>query len=203
MAGEAPVRLILASASATRREMLETAGLSFKCVPATVDEAAIRDGLTRKDSVRPADIAVSLAAAKAENVSRSNADALVIGSDQILALGGEIINKVATREAARLKLQRLRGRVHELHSAVALARGGAVLWTAVDTAQLTMRDFDDRFLDAYLDKAGEDIHSCVGCYRIEGLGVRLFETIEGSHFTILGMPLLPLLSELRRLGAVI
>lgn len=201
MAGDASQRLILASASATRRDMLQKAGLKFAVVPADVDEAAIRASLARTNT-NPEGVALTLAAEKAKSVSAQNPGALVIGSDQILALEGEIINKVASREAARAKLQRLRGRTHSLHSAAALACGGAVTWSAIDTATLTMRRFDDITLDTYLDAAGGDILDAVGCYHIEGLGVGLFEEVHGSHFTILGLPLLALLAELRSMGVI-
>jgi len=130
-------------------------------------------------------------------VSRRHRGALVIGGDQVLALGPELLTKARDEAAARATLGKLKGRVHELHSAVALAADGKVLWSHTGTARLKMRDFSDAFLDEYVTRAGERIRQSVGAYELEGLGVQLFEAIEGDYFTILGLPLLPLLAELR------
>lgn len=198
-----PVRIVLASGSSARKAMLQSAGLRFDVVPADIDEDAIRSTMVSESScVEAADIAGVLAAEKAVVVSRDNPGALVIGSDQVLALGQHLISKAATLSEARATLDRLRGRTHELVSAVALARAGEIVWQTVDSAQLTMRRFSDEFLGRYLEKAGDSVLKSVGCYHLEGLGVQLFEKIDGDYFTILGMPLLPLLAELRTQGLV-
>jgi septum formation protein len=190
--------LILASGSATRRKMLEDAGLAFRVVPADVDEDDIRDTLVTHDpNSGPVRMAQVLARAKAEEVSRRHPEALVIGGDQILALGREVFTKPADLSAARAALQRLSGRTHALHSAVTLACGGSMAWQHVETARLTMRALSDGFIDDYLARAGERVCASVGAYELEGLGIQLFERIEGDYFTILGLPLLPLLAELR------
>ena len=200
--------LVLASASQTRRRMLEAAGLEFRVVPAEVDEDDLRRNLTDPDhhvtasGGTPVRMAAMLARAKAEEVSRRYPNALVIGADQILALGREVFTKSANQAAARDALRRLSGRTHQLHSAVALAVGGESKWHEVHTANLTMRALSDRFLDDYLARAGERVCISVGAYEIEGLGIQLFQGIEGDYFTILGLPLLPLLAELRRRGAL-
>lgn len=191
-------RLILASASRTRHHMLQAAGLAFLVVPSTINEAALREELRNKNaSISPKRIATELARAKALQVSRENPEAMVIGSDQVLAFGAETISKPENVEAARVALERLRGQKHQLHSAVALAEGGKLLWSAVDTAHLTMREFSPQFLDEYLVRGGADICLSAGAYQIEGLGIQLFEKVTGNHFTILGLPLMALLAELR------
>lgn len=198
-----PLRLILASGSAARRRMLEAAGLEFSVVPADVDEAAIRQALRTDDAeLDPCDIAEVLARAKAEEVSRRHPGALVIGADQVLALGTEILEKSKSAGEAHACLMKLRGHKHQLHSAVALAEGGEVTWTCADTAHLTMRSFSPQFLADYLARAGNAILDSVGAYHIEGPGVQLFEQVDGDYFTILGLPLLPLLAELRLRKAV-
>lgn len=192
-------KLILASGSATRRSMLEAAGLSFTVRPAEIDEGAIRQKLLRAGSgVRPADVAHELARLKAEAVSRQCADGLVIGADQILSLDGEIFEKAEDAGAARTTLMRLRGATHQLHSVVVLAENGKMTWSSAGTAHLEMRMFSAAFLEEYILKAGDSLNQSVGAYQIEGLGAQLFERIEGDHFTILGLPLMPLLAELRR-----
>lgn len=198
MAEAASTRLILASASGTRRAMLEAAGVVFTVVPAGVDEVAIRSSMREaQPDADAATLAAVLARAKAEAVSARRPDALVIGADQILSLGTDILEKAPTVEKAREQLLRLRGRVHELHSAAALAIGGETRWAHADTATLAMRRFSLTFLDRYLAAAGPAVTESVGCYQLEGLGVQLFEEIDGDYFTILGLPLLPLLEELR------
>jgi septum formation protein len=191
-------RLVLASGSRSRRQMLDAAGLTFDVSPADVDERAIRETLQADNSgIEPADVAEVLARAKAETISRQRPDALVIGADQVLALDDEIFEKPADLAGARRHLQKLRGRTHQLHSAVVLAGRGEVAWAHVDTASLTMHAFSVDFLENYLTLAGTVICDSVGAYQLEGLGVQLFERIEGDYFTILGLPLLPLLGELR------
>jgi septum formation protein len=197
------MRLILASGSSARKSMLTSAGLTFDVIPADVDEEAIRSMMiTESDCVEAADIASVLAMEKALAVSRSNPDALVIGADQVLALGRRMFSKAASRAEARDTLDHLRGRTHELVSAVALAQGDAVVWQATDNAQLTMRRFSDEFLATYLARAGDTVLTAVGCYELEGHGLQLFDRVVGDYFTILGMPLLQLLAELRTRGAV-
>ena len=198
MSERAANRLVLASGSRSRRQMLEAAGLAVTIAPADLDEGAIRETLSAGDStVEPADVAEVLARAKAETVSRAHGDAIVIGADQVLALGDDIFEKPAGLDGARAHLMRLRGHTHQLHSAVVLAQAGEIVWAHVDTASLTMRAFSPGFLDDYLSRAGSVVCESVGAYQLEGQGVQLFERIEGDYFTILGLPLLPLLAELR------
>ena len=198
-----PLRLILASGSAARKAMLTSAGLTFDVIPADIDEDAITSMMvTESDCVEGADVAAVLAMEKASAVARVNPGALVIGSDQVLTLGRRMFSKAATIAEARETLDRLRGRTHELVSAVALAQDDEILWQTVDSAQMTMRKFSDEFLGRYLTQSGANILRSVGCYDLEGPGVQLFERIEGDYFTILGMPMLPLLSELRTRNVV-
>jgi septum formation protein len=192
--------LLLASASPFRRRMLEAAGVAFRVVPAEVDESALKRSLAGK--VAPEGLAETLAAAKAEAVSGKFPADLVIGADQVLALGDETFGKPHDLTAARAQLERLRGRTHRLLSAVALARGGRVVWSKVDTASLTVRDLSAAFLDEYLARCGERLLSIAGAYEIEGLGIQLFDRVEGDYFTIVGLPLLPLLAQLRARGMV-
>lgn len=195
--------LILASGSAARRQMLANAGLAFTVVAADVDEEEIRQRLSAVGQMAPTRVAAALATAKAEAVSARYPEAVVIGGDQVLALDEEIINKSRSFDEARATLAKLRGRTHVLHSAVALAEGGKTLWAATDVAEMSVRPFGDAFVERYLAAAGEGILQSVGCYHYEGLGVHLFERVEGDHFTILGLPLLKLLGELRRRGVVL
>jgi septum formation protein len=176
--------------------MLENAGLRFDVVPAAIDEDRLTTDLASRTPHE--DIAVFLAQAKALAVSARNGDALVVGSDQILSTGDHILSKPGSREGALETLRRLRGRTHMLYSGVAFATKDAVIWHSVDAAQLKMRSLTDEEIERYLDAAGEGIFGCVGAYQIEGLGADLFETVEGDRFTIMGMPLVPLLDELRR-----
>ena len=189
--------LILASTSKTRRLMLSSAGLTFEVMDAQVDESAERTALKAVGPKTPLQTAAHLASVKACMVSARHPQAVVIGADQILELHDNMLHKASTIEEARTALQALRGQWHALHSAVALAEGGQCVWSALDTARLKMRDFSDAYLNDYLDMAGEDVLASVGCYKIEGMGVQLFERIEGAHSTILGLPLLPLLAQLR------
>ena len=190
-------RLILASKSAARRAMLSDAGVPFVVQVADVDEDALKT-----PGVDPVELAVELARAKALAVSRHDADAWVLGADQTLAFDGGLVSKAATLDAARERLSVMRGRTHQLHSGAALARNGQVVWSGVDTVEMKMRDFSDAFLDAYLAAEGEALLSCVGSYRLEGLGAQLFEAVEGDYFTVLGLPLWPVLAELRRAGVI-
>lgn len=196
-------QIILASTSRARREMLAAAGVAFTVEAADVDEPAIRKTLlVAKSAATPPQIADALARAKAEDVSQRHKGSLVIGGDQVLALGTELLTKAKDEAAARATLKKLRGMTHELHSAVALAVDGRVLWTHTGTARLKMRDFSDAFLEEYLTRAGDRVGQSVGAYELEGLGVQLFDKIEGDYFTILGLPLLPLLAELRAHGMI-
>ncbi|WP_427790201.1 Maf family protein [Brevundimonas diminuta] len=190
-------RLILASKSAARRAMLTDAGVPFAVQVADVDEDALKT-----PGVDPVELAVELARAKALAVSRHDPDAWVLGADQTLAFDGGLVSKAPTLEAARERLSAMRGRTHQLHSGAAMARNGQVVWSGVDTVEMKMRDFSDAFLDAYLAAEGEALLSCVGSYRLEGLGSQLFEAVEGDYFTVLGLPLWPVLAELRRAGVI-
>jgi septum formation protein len=202
MVETAPPGLVLASTSPYRRRLLEAAGVSFRVVAANVDEAALKHGLTAGARVKPAAVAEALAAAKASAVSSSFPEFLVVGADQVLALDDKLLDKPGDLRAARVQLERLRGRTHCVYSAVALAQGGQVVWGKVEGAVMTMRNFSSEFLDGYLAEASGDLCQIVGAYEIEGLGVQLFERVEGDHFTIIGLPLLPLLDELRARGIV-
>lgn len=187
--------VILASASKSRATMLKNAGLDVDTIPADIDEEAVR---TAMEGSTPADIAEVLARLKAEAVSRPNTGSIVIGADQILALGDEIFEKPADMDGARRTLLKLKGKTHELISAVALAKNGETIWTHVQTAELKMRDLSPEFIGRYMAAAGDPILSSVGAYQLEGLGVQLFEEIHGDFFTILGLPLVPLLEKLRQ-----
>ena len=186
--------LVLASASAARAALMTGAGLIFKRIPADVDERLIEEDLV---GLSAADVAQALADVKAVEVSLRRPGDLVIGADQTLSLGDERFHKPRDREEASRQLARLSGRTHELHSALSLARNGEVLHRAVDNARLTMRPLSTRFISHYLAVVGETALGSVGAYQLEGYGVQLFETVEGNHFTILGLPLLPLLEFLR------
>jgi septum formation protein len=188
--------LILASQSQTRKALLEQAGIAVKAIAARVNEREIetRNPVERRT---PALVALLLAEAKALSVLGE----VVIGADQILELDGEILHKAASLEEARSRLDRLRGRMHRLHTAVVLVRSGNVVWRHVETAALTMRAFSDGECDAVLAEEGEAVLGSVGAYRLEGPSIRLFEKIEGDYFAILGLPLLPLLAALRQHAA--
>jgi septum formation protein len=165
-----------------------------------VDEAAMKRELAGK--IEPGALALALATAKAEAVSGGTPASLVIGADQVLALDGRLFDKPRDLAEARAQLETLRGRTHRLFSAVALAEAGRTVWTIVDSARLTMRAFSDGFLDRYLAEDGAGFTRTVGAYEIEGRGIQLFERVEGDQFTIIGLPLLPLLAELRARGAI-
>jgi septum formation protein len=186
--------LILASQSPARQVLLANAGIALEAIPADIDERALQQasGLSL-----PGEIAALLARAKAVAVSSRHAGRIVVGADQTLALGERLFSKPAGRAQAAEQLQALAGRAHELHSAVAVARDGEILFENRSIAQMTMRPLDDYAISAYLDAAGEAVTGSVGAYQLEGLGIHLFERIEGDHFTILGLPLLPLLQFLR------
>lgn len=188
--------LILASQSAARKALLAGAGLRFESSPAQIDERALEAETLGKGHDAPA-VARALAEAKALSVAATHAGATVIGADQVLALEADILHKPADMAEAAGQLDRLRGRTHRLHSAVALARDGVVLWSTLETATLAMRDFSAPERDRILSLEGEAVLGSVGSYRLEGPSLRLFERIQGDYFTILGLPLLPLLAALR------
>ncbi|QFU14963.1 Maf family protein [Microvirga thermotolerans] len=191
--------LLLASTSRTRLTILVGAGLPVETQSPGVDERAV-EAAARAEALAPPQLARRLAAEKALAVSRRHPGRLVLGADQVLDCEGTVLHKPSGREAAKEHLSRLSGRTHALHSAVALARDGAVTESFVDSACLTMRPLDGPALDRYLDLAGPEAFLSVGAYRLEGLGIHLFEKVEGDHFTILGLPLIPLLAVLRRGG---
>ena len=196
--------LILASGSRFRRAMLERVGIKFRVVPAAVDEDALKAAMLDDDpDLEAALVAEKLACAKAEQVSRAHPGALVIGADQVLVCGGEIFSKPPTIEAAREQLLALRGLTHALPTAVVLARAGEILWRHVDEPQMSMRAFSDAFLDAYLAAEGQILCETVGAYQFEGRGAQLFEAIEGDQFSIVGLPLLPLLGALRAQAVIL
>lgn len=199
-AGRPP--LILASASKIRAKLLEAAGLAFIVEPPGLDESAMRQAVSGEDSLQPQDVAEVLARAKAEAVSDLAHGAFVIGADQVLALGDEILSKPEGMKGAREQLLTLSGKTHKLHSSVALARDGDIRFAHTEEASLTMRKLSPEFIGHYLAAAGDEIVNSVGAYQLEGLGIQLFEKIEGDYFTILGLPLLPLLDALRREGAI-
>ena len=189
--------LVLASKSASRLALLEAASLPVEIHPADIDERSIeqRAGLSG-----PEEVAALLAREKAKAVAAELPGRLVLGADQTLALGTRRFSKPKDRAAAADQLSALRGKTHSLHSAVALARDGAIAFECLDSAQLTMRAFSDAFLQSYLDAVGNAVTASVGAYQLEGAGIQLFERVEGHHSTILGLPLLPLLTWLRRAG---
>jgi septum formation protein len=197
--GKAP--LVLASKSPARRALLEGAGLPFETVAAEIDERAVEAPLRAAGASAEA-IAAHLARAKALAVARSVPQGLVLGADQVLALGSEIFSKPEDMAAARAQLAKLSGRTHALHSALCVARGENVLFETVATARLTCRVLSADFIARYLAAAGEAVLGSVGAYQLEGLGVHLFDKIEGDHATILGLPLLPLLAFLRQEGSL-
>jgi septum formation protein len=196
-----PEPLVLASGSPFRKTMLENAGVAVEAVPADLDERALEAPL--KDSgASPEDVALVLAEAKAVEVSKRKPGRLVLGCDQTLSLGDAIFHKPADMEGARRHLLALSGRTHQLNSAAVLARDGQVLWRHVGVASLTMRELDPAFIGRHLARVGDKALQSVGAYQVEGEGIQLFEKIEGDHFTIVGLPLLAVLAELRRLGAI-
>ena len=188
-------RLVLASQSASRRAMLTDAGVPFAAVTAGVDEDAAKAALAH---LAPRGLADALAEMKALKVSARMPGRLVLGSDSLVALAdGTILDKPVSRADAAAHLERMSGGVHDLWSAVVIAEDGRATWRHVERARLTVRPLSSRFIAAYLDAEWPAIAGCVGCFRIEGPGVQLFSRIEGSHFTVLGMPLIPVLNHLR------
>lgn len=191
--------LILASGSAARQSMLKEAGLSFEIKPADLDEEAIIYAAWQ-DKKTIEDITETLAAAKTKTVSEKYSDSLVIGSDQTLEFDGNILSKAKNKEEAFEKLKALQGKTHRLISSVAVAQGEEILFSTTDTAALTMHNLTDEQLQAYMESDPEALTSCVGAYKIEGAGVSLFSEVNGNHFTIMGMPLDPLLAFLKERG---
>lgn len=192
---------ILASTSPFRRDMLTNAGLDFEVARPEINERIVEESV--KDSgLAPAEIATILAEAKAVDVSERHPGRIVIGCDQILSLDEDVLHKPEDMEAARRRLLVLSGKTHELHSAVVAARDGAAIWRHVSTARMTMRKLDPAFVGQHLARVGDKALSSVGAYQIEGEGIQLFDRIEGSHFTIVGLPLLPLLAFLREQGVI-
>ncbi|HTI87891.1 MAG TPA: Maf family protein [Alphaproteobacteria bacterium] len=192
--------MVLASASASRQQMLRAAAVPFVIDPSSIDENRVKQSMATAATV--GDIAARLASAKAEDVVVRHPGAFVIGSDQMLTCDGRCFDKPRSRTEARDQLLALRGRLHVLTAAVVVQCGNECLWKHIDEARLTMRPFSEVFLDGYLDRAGDAVLSSVGAYQIEGLGAQLFERIEGDVFTIMGMPLLPLLAFLRSQGVI-
>ena len=194
-------RVVLASASAVRRRLLEGAGVAVTVAPAHIDEDEIKRAM-RAEGAGAADAAVALAELKARRVSRDHAGALVIGADQILDLDGEWFDKPPDMDHAKAHLRTLGGRTHGLATAACVVRDGQRIWHHVATPRLTMRPLSEGFVEGYLARAGADVLGSVGAYRLEGLGAQLFSRIEGDFFAILGLPLLPLLDFLREHGAI-
>lgn len=196
-----PEPLLLASRSSARLAVLRGAGLPVEARPVAIDERAI-EAEARGTGAAPDDVARVLAQAKALAASALAPGRVVLGADQTLALGGDILHKPPTLEAARAQVRQLAGRTHVLHAAVAIVRDEEVLFETVETAQLTMRDLSDEAIEGYFAAAGPQAIESVGAYQIEGPGVQLFERIDGDHFTILGLPILPVLACFRSEGWV-
>jgi len=188
--------LILASQSQTRKALLEQAGLVFTTTPATIDERGLETGVIEAGG-DGRDVALLLAQKKAMAVAVNHVQGVVIGADQTLSLGTELLHKPADRAGAIAQLEHLKGKTHRLHAAVALVRDGQLVWSDVQSAELTMRDFSSDELNDVLAREGDAVLASVGGYRLEGPSIRLFETVAGDYFTILGLPLLPLLAALR------
>ncbi|MCR6501472.1 Maf-like protein [Shinella sp. CPCC 101442] len=193
--------LILASQSPFRRMLMENAGLSFTTEAARIDERAVETALAARNP-SPQDVAETLAIEKAREVAGRHPGALVIGSDQTLSLDGRVFHKPADMVEAKSHLTSMAGRIHSLNCGIALVRDGETLWSDVSVAHLTMRPLSESFIDRHLSRVGDKVLASVGAYQLEGEGVQLFERIDGDYFTILGLPLLPLLAKLRDLGAI-
>lgn len=192
-----PQKLILASASKTRKRMLENAGINVETCPPATDEDALKASMIAAN-ISPRSIADGLADAKARSVSMLRPEGLILGADQILELDGNILSKVNNVEDATAKLKRLSARTHQLHSAAVIYENGQPVWRAVETATMSVRPLSDNFIDSYLANLGDDAFWSVGAYQLEGLGIQLFEKIKGDYFVILGLPLVPVLDFLRR-----
>ena len=193
--------LILASASPFRRMLLQNAGLAFDAHAATIDERAIEERL-QEIHATPEHVAVELAKAKALDVSRHFPGMLVLGSDQTMSLGERVFHKPADLDEARSHIATLAGKTHRLNSGIALVQDGVVLWEHVSRADMTVRPLSEAFIERYVERCSEKLLSSVGAYQLEGEGIHLFSAIDGDYFTILGLPMLPLLAKLRELGAI-
>lgn len=193
--------LVLASSSPFRRMLMENAGLAFEAVAARIDERAIEAPL-EKEGVSPDAVALILAKAKAREVSERFQGALVIGSDQTMSLDHMVFHKPKDMLDAENHLRVLSGKTHRLNSAVALAKDGEILWQHLSHAELTMRKLSDDFIRLYLHRVGDKVLGSVGAYQLEGEGIQLFSSIDGDYFTIVGLPMLPLLAKLRDLGVI-
>lgn len=194
-------KLILASGSPFRKKLLEHAGIGVEAIPADLDERALEAPLA-DSGASPEDVALVLAEAKATAVSEEHPGRLVLGCDQTLSLGDEVFHKPSDMEGARRHLLKLSGQTHHLNSAVVLVRNGETLWRHVGIASLTMRKLDPAFIGRHLARVGDKALSSVGAYQIEGEGIQLFDKVEGDYFTIVGLPILPVLEKLRELGAI-
>lgn len=196
------VSLILASASPFRRQLLENAGITFQAKAAEIDERAIEAEVER-NGLMPDEIALVLAEAKARDVGRTfGDDVIIIGSDQTMSLGSRVYHKPKDMDEARDTLLSLSGQTHQLNSAIVLTRGHQVLWKYISSARLSVRPLSAAFVDAHLRRVDEKALTSVGAYQLEGEGIQLFEKIEGDYFTILGLPMLPLLGKLRELSVI-
>ncbi|KAA3499869.1 Maf-like protein [Rhizobium rhizogenes] len=193
--------LILASSSASRQMLMRNAGLTFLAIPADIDERALDEQLER-DGASPEEVALELAKAKALAVSKLHPAALVLGCDQTMALGTRVYHKPKTMAEAEAHLLSLSGKVHRLNSAAVLTQGGEVLWQTVSSAELAVRILSAEFVSRHLQRVGDRALTSVGAYQLEGEGIQLFTSIEGDYFTILGLPLLPLLSKLRDMDVI-
>lgn len=193
--------LILASSSASRQMLMRNAGLSFSAQPADIDERAVDAELERRGAT-PDRIAVELAKAKALAVSALNPEAIVLGCDQTMSLGDRIYHKSKDMAEAHANLMSLSGKTHRLNCGAALAKNGEIIWDVVTIADMTVRHLDAAFVHRHLERVGPNVLSSVGAYQLEGEGIQLFTAINGDYFTILGLPLLPLLTELRELGLI-
>lgn len=191
--------LVLASLSPFRAQLLKNAGLSVRVEGARLDERAVEQ---QNSSLSAIELAQKLAMEKAHDVSQRFPQALVIGCDQVLEFDGRVLHKVANMNEAYQRLQALSGKTHYLHSAIALIQDGRPVWNDVATAAMMVRRLDRGFINRHLARAGEKVLASVGAYQLEGEGVQLFEKIDGDYFTIIGLPLLPLLAQLRAMGAI-
>lgn len=195
--------IILASASPVRRQLLERAGLVFDVEVSSVDEKVVREALADETTgIEPGDLAEVLARAKAEDVARVVDADIVIGADQVLSMDGVSYAKAESIAEARRQLLAFKGKVHQLHSAVAIVNEGTFTWAHVEDVTIHMRDYSSAFVGKYLAAAGEEVLQSVGCYQLEGLGVQLIDAIDGDYFSVLGLPLFAMLGELRRQGVV-
>lgn len=197
----AETKLILASGSPFRKQLMEAAGLTFDAEPARIDEREIEAPLILSGAT-PEAVAAALAKAKAQDVAQRNSPAFAIGSDQVMSMDGRLFHKCTSVEMAREQLWSMRGKTHRLSSAISIVRQGEEVWNHVSIADLTFRDFTETFLDSYIANAGSKVLLTVGAYSYEGLGQQLFEKVEGDFFTIIGLPMLPLLAALRDLAII-